>query len=177
VNFELDYAISENWLIGGNFEKMEAEVDTPQDTDGDGDPNLTKGLRLPLTPDYKASAWLEYSAPSKLFGSENWFFRTQWSITGESLNILEPLPTSDPNPQITNPAYTIGDVRVGLQGEDWEASVFINNVTDERARYTAQTGLFEWAQAQLADGRSNHQTLFVNRPMEVGVRFMKRWGN
>jgi len=177
VNFELDYAISENWLIGGNFEKMEAEVDTPQDTNNDGEPNLTKGLKLPLVPEFKASAWLEYTAPSKLFGSENWFFRTQWSVTGESLNILEPLPTDDPNPQFKNDSYTIGDVRVGLQGEDWEASMFINNVTDERATYTHGTGLFEWAQAQSAEGRAHHQTLYVNRPLEVGVRFMKRWGD
>ena len=176
LNLELDYALSENWLIGGNFEKMEAEVDTPQDTDGSGDPNLTKGLRLPLTPEYKASAWLEYTAASKLFGSENWFFRTQWSHTGESLNILEPLDETDANPQFTNDAYTIGDVRVGLIGESWEASVFINNVTDERATYTTQTGLFEWAQAQVADGRAHHSTRYVNRPLEVGVRFMYRWG-
>jgi iron complex outermembrane receptor protein len=115
---------------------MEAEVDTPQDTDNVGIPNLTKGLKLPPVPEFKSSAWLEYSAPSKLFGSENWFFRTQWSITGESLNILEPLPSDDPNPQFKNDAYTIGDVRVGLVGESWEASVFVNNVTDERATYT-----------------------------------------
>ena len=177
VNVELDYALSENWVIGGNFEAMQAEVDTPQDTDNDGIPNLTAGLKLPLVPEFKTSAWLEYSAPSKLFGSENWFFRTQWSVTGESLNILEPLPTDDPNPQFKNDAYTIGDVRVGLVGESWEASVFVNNVTDERATYTHGTGLFEWAQAQSAEGRAHHQTLYVNRPLEVGVRFMYRWGN
>lgn len=177
VNFELDFALSDKWLIGGNFEKMEAEVDTPQDTDNDGVANLTKGLKLPLVPEYKASAWLEYTSPSTLFGSESWFFRTQWSVTGESLNILEPIDMTDPNPQFKNDAYTIGDVRVGLVGESWEASVFINNVTDERATYTHGTGLFEWAQAQSAEGRAHHQTLFVNRPMEVGLRFMKRWGD
>jgi hypothetical protein len=177
LNVEIDYAINENWLVGMNYEKMEAETDTNVNTDDEDGFEIVAGLRLPVVPSYKASAWLEYSSPASLFGAQNWFFRTQWSHTGDSLNILEPIDMSDPNPQFKNPAYTIGDVRVGLQGEDWEASVFINNVTDERATYTTNTGMMEWAAAQVAEGRPHHQTLFTNRPMEMGIRFMKRWGD
>ena len=177
LNVELDYAINENWVFGGNFEKMEAETDTNHDLTGDGEFNLVAGLRLPIVPSYKASAWLEYSSPTNLFGAQDWYFRTQWSYTGDSFNILEPIELTDANPQFKNPSYTIGDIRVGLMGEDWEAALFINNVTDERAQYTVGTGQMEWAAAQTIEGRAHHSSVYTNRPTEIGVRFMKRWGD
>ena len=179
---EVDYALSDKWLLGFNIESMEAETDTAHDLDGDGivdtnEGDLEKGLRLPLVPDLKAAAWLEYRQPSDLFGSDEFFIRTQWSHTGDSVNLLEPLPPDHPNRQFTSDAFTIGDLRFGLAGEDWQADVFINNITDERALYTIRTGDYEWGAAQLAEGRMHHQTVFTNRPREVGVRFMKRWGD
>ena len=177
VNVELDYAASDRWLFGMNYEVMEAETDTSADLDGDGINDLVAGLKLPLVPDSKASAWIEYRQPTRLLGADQFFIRTQWSYTGESLNILEPIAETDPNPQHKTPAYTIGDLRAGLVGEDWQFDVFIDNLTDERAIYTRQTGLFEWAAAQTAEGRAHHQTLFVSRPLEFGIRYMKRWGD
>lgn len=177
VNVELDYTPNENWVFGANYEKMEAETNTAHDLNGDGVPNLVKGLRLPLVPSSKSAVWLEYHSPTDFLGGESFFIRTQWSHTGDSLNILEPLHSPDPNPQLVNPSYTIGDIRVGLVGEDWQVDVFINNLTDERATYTTQTGTFEWNAGASADGRARHQTFYTNRPTEVGIRFMKRWGD
>ncbi len=177
VNVEIEYAAGDNWLIGGNYEKMEAETDTSADLNGDGENDLVKGLRLPLVPSAKASAWLEYRQPVELFGGEEFYIRTQWSYTGDSLNILEPIPTSEPNPQSKTPSYTIGDIRMGISGDDWQVDVFANNITDERAQYTLQTGLFEWTAAALQDGREHHATVFTNRPREFGIRYMKRWGD
>jgi len=178
VNIELDYAFSDNWLFGMNYEVMEAETDTQHDLNGDGVDNLVAGLRLPLVPSAKGSAWLEYSMPVDLFGGEEFFIRTQWSYTGDSVSVLEARSQVDePNPQFFNPSYVIGDIRMGFIGEDWQVDVFVNNLTDERAIYTTQNGLFEWGAAQTAEGRPHHQTVFTNRPREVGVRFMKRWGD
>jgi outer membrane receptor protein involved in Fe transport len=183
ANFELDYALAENWLVGLNYERMEAETDTEADLDGvvDEDGNtaneLVAGLRLPLVPQSKGSAWLEYRQPIELFGRNEFFVRTQWSYTGDSLNILEPRGVTVPNPQFRSEAYTIGDLRAGIEGDDWQFDVFINNVADERATYTVQADLFEWTAAQTAEGRAHHQTLFVNRPREFGIRYMKRWGD
>lgn len=176
VNVELDYAPNENWVLGMNAEFMEAETDTSQDLNGDGNDNLVAGLRLPIVPEFKASAWAEYHWPVNWFGAYNAFVRTQWSYSGDTYNILEPLPTTDPNPQSKNAAYTIGDLRFGLQGETWDASVFINNITDERAQYTINTGQFEYGAATLSEGRPHTARIFTNRPREMGVRFTKRWG-
>jgi hypothetical protein len=165
-----------------NFEEIEAETDTAHDLNGDDivdtvDGDLIKGLRLPLVPDFKASAWIEYRMPTRFLGGEEFFVRTQWSHTGDSLNLLEPLSQDDPNAQFLAPAYTVGDIRAGIVGDDWQVDVFVNNVTDERALYTINTGQYEWGVAQLADGRPNHQSVYTNRPIEFGVRYMKRWGD
>ena len=109
--------------------------------------------------------------------SDEFFIRTQWSYTGDSLNTLEALPLTDPNPQFVNPSYTIGDIRMGIIGEDWQVDVFVNNITDERAQYQNQSGIFEWGAASIQDGREHHQSLYTNRPREVGIRYMKRWGD
>ncbi|MEX2125569.1 MAG: TonB-dependent receptor [Woeseia sp.] len=177
ANFELDYAFGDNWLLGLNYERMEAETDTEADLNGDGVNDLVKGLRLPLVPQSKGSAWLEYRRPTELFGRNEFFVRTQWSYTGDNLNILEPRGLTEPNPQFRSEGYTIGDLRAGIVGDDWQVDVFINNLADERANYTVQADLFEWAAAQTAEGRAHHQTLFVNRPREFGIRYMKRWGD
>ena len=178
VNVEVDYQFNENWLIGVNYEKMEAETDTSHDLNGDGNPNLTKGLRLPLVPSAKAAGWLEFRTQTDFIGGQEFFVRTQWSYTGDSLNILEPLSQVDePNAQFQNPSYVIGDIRAGIVGEDWQVDVFVNNVTDERATYTFNTGQYEWAAQQTQDGRPHIQSVFTNRPLEVGLRYMKRWGD
>ena len=173
---------NDNWLFGMNFEEIEAETDTSHDLNGDdiidiNDGDLVKGLRLPLVPDYKAAAWLEYRQAADIFGGEEFFIRTQWSMSGDSVNLLEPLPEDHPNRKFDVQGYTIGDLRFGLVGEDWQFDVFINNITDERALYTINTGQYEWGAAQIAEGRMHHQSVYTNRPREAGVRFMKRWGD
>ncbi len=134
---------------------------------------------MPLTPDYKAAAWAEYRRPTSLLGADDFFVRLQWSFTGDSVSRLEPfsLDTSS-TPQFENPGYNIGDIRVGLVGDDWQVDVFVNNLTDERAIYSYSSGPpIVWQAAQLAEGRAHHQSAYVNRPREIGVRFMKRWGD
>lgn len=177
VNVELDYAAGDNWVLGMNAEFRQAETDTTADLTGDGENDLVAGLRLPLVPEFTGSAWVEYRRPTDLLGAHDFFVRTQWSYNGDVLNILDPRGLDDPNPQFKTPAYTIGDLRAGIVGEDWQFDVFVNNLTDERAIYTIQPDLFEWAAAQLSEGRTHHQTRYVSRPLEFGVRYMKRWGN
>jgi outer membrane receptor protein involved in Fe transport len=182
VNVELDYALGEHWVLGMNAEWMEAQTDSSHDLDGvvdeDGNTDLevVGGLRLPLVPELKAAAWAEYHWPIQWEGQKNAYFRLQWSYTGDSLNILEPLPATDANLQINTPAYNIGDVRIGLQAETWDVSFFVNNLTDERAQYTYDTGWFEYGASNVAEGRAHVARVFTNRPREIGIHFTKSWG-
>jgi hypothetical protein len=155
---------------------MEAETDSEHDFDEDGDPEITAGLRLPITPAYNAATWVEYSHPTNWFGANDMFVRLQWSFTGDSVNILEPRGLDDQAPQWTNPAYDIGDLRVGFMGETWQVDVFLNNITDTRAQYTDAPSQGDWAGGNLAENRPHSRTFYTNRPRELGMRFTKRWG-
>ncbi len=81
-----------------------------------------------------------------------------------------------PNPQFTSPSYTIADFRVGVRGHDWEVSIYLNNLTDERAIYTINDGIMEWGMGSVQDGRAHLQRNYVARPREFGIRYSKRWG-
>jgi iron complex outermembrane receptor protein len=176
VNIELDYAFSQNWVFGGNIEFIEAETDSTIDLNDDGEDNITKGLRLPITPKVKGSLWLDYVKSVEWFGGTEFFSRLQASYTGDSYNILEPRGLNTPNPQFKTPSYTIADIRVGVRGSSWEVSLFLNNFTDERAIYTMVDGYMEWGMASVQDGRPHIQKAVTNRPREFGIRYMKRWG-
>ncbi len=130
-----------------------------------------------MVPKFKGSAWLGYAKEVSWFGGSEGFMRFQVSYTGERVNILEPdHPDDSPNPQFTDPAYTIADISAGVRGEDWQVSIFVNNLTDERAAYTTGSGLMEWGMANAAEGRAHVQRVYTNRPLEAGVRFTKSWG-
>lgn len=177
LNVTVDYVANDNWVLGVNYEIMEAETDTNHDLNDSGEFDITKGLRLPITPDYKASTWAEYSQPTNLFGANDLFVRLQWSFTGDSVNILQPAGLDEANPQWTNPAYDIGDLRVGLVGDDWQVDLFVNNLTDSRGQYTDSPQPGQWGGGNVAEGRDRSRSFYTNRPREFGVRFMKRWGD
>ncbi|MBT4522632.1 MAG: TonB-dependent receptor [Halieaceae bacterium] len=175
VNFEFDWAISENWLFGMNAEWLEAENDSDLKTLYDME--VEKGQELPTVADFSGSAWLNYERPIDRWG-ESMFARLQWSYRAESYNILETTAAdgSSANPQLKNDASDIGDLIVGIRGETWEASLFVNNITDERAVFTAGSGAYEWGAASTTDGRAHTQKNYINRPREYGIRLIKRWG-
>jgi hypothetical protein len=79
-----------------------------------------------------------------LFGGEEVFARLQISHTGDSVNKLDPVGIDDANPQLANKAFTIADFRTGIRGPDWELSLFVNNLMDERATYSIGTGAMLW---------------------------------
>ncbi|MEH6581375.1 MAG: TonB-dependent receptor [Halioglobus sp.] len=177
ASMEFDWAINENFVFGMNAEWLEAENDATEDLDGDGIPNVVKGQNLPITPDWTGAAWLNYERPIQNYG-ESVYARLQWSYTGASVNTLEETPAdgSSPNPQLKNDSYNIGDLILGVRGNSWDVSLFVNNLTDERAVYTNESGLFEWGMANVAEGRPHVQKTYTNRPREYGIRFVKRWG-
>jgi outer membrane receptor protein involved in Fe transport len=176
VMVEVDYAPTDGLVLGFNYEVMEAETDTTADLNGNGEDDLVAGLTLPNVPDYKASAWGQLNWPVDLFGAGNSAYaRVQWSFTGDSFNILQ--DTEYANPRTINEGYNIGDVRFGIQSDNWDVSLFVNNVTDERANYTTNTGMMEYAFSNVAEGRDHIERIYTNRPREYGIRYSMRWGN
>ena len=77
---------------------------------------------------------------------------------GESVNSLEGIESvvsgTDP---VVQDAYETGDLRIGLDGDGWGASLFVDNVWDERAELFVSN---RWAV----------QRVSVNQPRTYGFQ-------
>jgi iron complex outermembrane receptor protein len=129
----LDAVLTENLTAGFNATWLDAVLDE----DVEVTVTIPAGSRLPLSPQLKGSLFAQYQ------WNVNWFsgrahdawVRLQWSYVDDMLNIAEPLElyTDGPAPQIVMPSYNIGDLKFGVNGDNWSVQLFINNLTDERA--------------------------------------------
>jgi outer membrane receptor protein involved in Fe transport len=157
---------------------LDAEV--TNDIDLDGRPatvEIPAGSRLPNSPEFKTSGWLDYSWTTNFIPGQA-FARLQASHTGDSLNQLTAVQnfTSAANPLVKTPSFTITDFRIGLAMEnDWQVDLFVNNLTDERAQYSEASGFFELPFTSVEDGRDGVRRIYTNRPREFGIRISKRW--
>lgn len=174
VNAEFDWAISQNWTFGINAEWLEAENDTDLRPLG---VDINDGDDLPTVAEWTGAAWLNYEQSMDYFGGSSFYARLQWSYRGDSINKIEndPADGSSANPQLEIPESDVGDFLMGVRGDSWEVSAFVNNLTDERAVYN-NSSLFEWAHGNSAEGRDHTEQLYINRPREYGIRVIKRWG-
>ena len=124
---------------------------------------VTKGARLPLTPDWSASLGIEYRARGSLLDAQP-FARLDLAYVGESVNNLEGIESvvAQGGVQIQE-EYQTGDFRVGLEAERWSAALFVDNVWDERANLFLSN---RWALPQRQS---------INRPRTFGLQFRYNW--
>ena len=166
VESEFSVALSEAWQVDATLGYNKAQVSKatiltligpPPDNDVFEVP-VTKGARLPLTPDWSASLGIEYRSPLKLFDAQP-FARLDLAYVGESVNNLEGLESVvGPNAVQVQDAYQTGDLRLGLDGEKWSAALYVDNVWDERADLFLSN---RWAV----------QRQSINRPRTIGLQF------
>jgi outer membrane receptor protein involved in Fe transport len=84
--------------------------------------------------------------------------RFDFAYVGESVNSLEGIESVvSGNPPVVQDAYETGDLRIGLDADAWSASLFIDNVWDERAELFFSN---RWAV----------QRLSVNQPRTYGLQ-------
>ena len=97
------------------------------------------GDRLPLVPVRSASFSVDYSWP--LANARSLSFYSNYQYVGKSQNLFSPYlantttgaRTTTPDPGFAEvPAYSVIDLRVGVQSDRWSASVYANNVGNER---------------------------------------------
>jgi outer membrane receptor protein involved in Fe transport len=163
---EAEFAINftEQWQLDGSFSWNDAEV-ADATTITLIDPNdiprsftVEEGARLPLTPDMSATIGIEFRPAAQWLNAQP-FARFDVAYQGDSVNSLEGIESvvADSTVDIQD-AYETGDVRFGLEGEKWTASIFVDNVWDERAELFFSN---RWAV----------QRLSVNRPRTYGLQF------
>ncbi len=118
----------------------------------------TKGARLPLTPELSGALGIEWRPRGQLLNSQP-FARLDFAYVGEVVTNLEGFESVVGQAGVsTQDAYETADFRVGLEGEVWSGSFFVENLSDERA-VTFRSN--RWAEPRLS----------ITRPRTYGLQF------
>ena len=123
LEFEVQAYPSDNLQLGATLGYTEAELteDLPVATDGlDGD-------RLPYVPEYSFSLNGRYQFPAFTSFGGTGFVGGDLSFQDDQVNRLRP---TDPTYRQID-SYSVLNLRVGVEGEQWSAIVGVNNVFDE----------------------------------------------
>ena len=151
------------WSIEATFGYNDGEL-SKADTlfEGtEGAITVPTGTRLPIVPDFKAHLNVTYTFPNLWMGGEP-YIMARFTHTGESVNSLAGIESSPfLSPVVPQDDWQMLDLQFGLEAQDWSVSLFIDNITDEKAQ------LF-------FNNRFAQQRLSVNQPRTIGinVRFM-----
>ena len=140
VEADFAFSMNDNWQLDGAVSWNDAQTDGAATLnfgeDDEGNPlgfTVQDGARLPLTPDWSATLGVEYRSSGQLLDAQP-FARFDVAYVGESVNSLEGIESVvSGNAPVVQDAYTTGDLRIGLDGDAWSASFFVDNVWDERA--------------------------------------------
>ncbi len=154
--FELAARANDNWDFAVSATYADATI-TKTQFGATGDPiaGIRDGNRLPTAPELQAAASATYSWPwgSGFDSYVNFTVQyvgssyTQLADQEAGFGFLSTTPTGNEgtirgfgDPSITDfrfdaelPDYQIGNLRFGVQADQWEVALFVNNVWDERA--------------------------------------------
>ena len=147
--FDLVATLTDNFTFGATAGYVDSEVNKPRG-------GFIEGGRLPNSPEWTASAYTEYRMP--LSSGLDAYLRADVSYVDEqaTLAFTDSQPTG-----VAVDAYSVGNVRLGLDGEAWGLDLFIDNVWDERA---------ELGRGLAGNGNNLDSTRFtINRPRTVGI--------
>jgi outer membrane receptor protein involved in Fe transport len=123
---------------------------------------IIKGSRLPLTPDWKASVVLNHEFQGELLGSTPSLGIT-YQYTGDSASSLAGIASTEVVNEVrVQSAYSLANLRFGLENDSWSATVFVNNIFNE---YAEQYFSDRWIQTRLS----------VNQPRTYGISFRKNF--
>jgi outer membrane receptor protein involved in Fe transport len=164
VEAEFAFKVNDAWQIEGSVTYNDAHVSqattlTLVDEGGTTyEFDVTDGARLPLTPDWSATLGIEFRPRGQLLNAQP-FARFDFAYVGDSVNNLEGIESVvAPSGVQDLDSYQTGDLRLGLEGERWSGSFFVDNVWDERANLFLSN---RWAL----------QRQSVNRPRTFGLQF------
>jgi outer membrane receptor protein involved in Fe transport len=151
---DVTYLLTDDWLLSaaGSYNQAELDKDLVVGT------NLSpKGTELPSVPKFKANITSRYNFEMMNYQSH---FQLVYSYVGERQSDIFKFTGDDTSVDVrdTLDAYNILNLSLGIEDENWKASLYVSNLTDERA--------------QLSKGSASWDTTtVVNRPRTVGISF------
>ena len=140
---------------------------------------MEKGNRLPSVPEFQMAANATYKWPltdrleGYLTGSYQHVGDRYTQVADQRSGFETFTPRTFGAPTITSftfepllPEYDIANLRFGVRADDWEAALFINNITDE----SAKLGLDQ------ERGRVARVGFLTNQPRTIGVTYRRNFG-
>lgn len=142
MDVELTILPSDGWTLGlVSTYLFQAEIDDNIQIFDERAPDslaldIAAGTHLPLASDLNIAAYGEYSWQVDLLGGGDAYVRVQYSYTDSSFNRLI---DNDGDPAGTGvggraeqPSYDLWDLRAGFSNSDWDVSLYVDNLADER---------------------------------------------
>ncbi|MGH8132633.1 MAG: TonB-dependent receptor, partial [Steroidobacteraceae bacterium] len=156
----VDFRIDDSWSLQAAANYTDAHVTSAVD------PNYQSyvGERLPFAPYFSWSANVRYEHP--LGRSLRGYTQFDIAHKGDMWNGLNPQDKQSGLPRILQPAYSIMNLRFGLQptqDERWLVELYITNLADKNAIVYSNTGNFDLRET-------------TNEPRVFGLRLNYRWG-
>lgn len=148
--------IGESWQLRGGVAYNVAELEGDFATIA-REPRFVyaeDGRRLAHTPEWGWSFSASYKRP--LAGERELYSRAAWSYTDERWNLLA---RQSEQPPAVMDAYSLLQLRGGIDFGDWAAEVFVTNATDERAEIFQNSGYYD-------------PRVTTIQPRTIGVRFI-----
>jgi iron complex outermembrane receptor protein len=164
-DFRLTTAIS--------YVNAELAADAPINVAGGNSRSGLDGDRIPNVPEFTINASMEYGRDLPWFGGVRGYGYINVDYTGDSFSDFNPflidIPTLTPTTVVNDVYarqgdYVIVDLRFGLEGDKWDATVYVENVLDDRAI----TNVFVGAPFRPSPGQN-----FIERPRTIGVSFSR----
>jgi len=125
--FELNALLTDNWNVNFAYattdSKIKADVEIP---------NIV-GQEIPLVPDHTINLGTSWTKPLNRKSGTSLVIRGDYRRVGTTWwgpgnTFVSPLPWNE----IPRDAYDVLDVRAGLQGKDWELTLWAKNALDEK---------------------------------------------
>ena len=162
AEFDMSWLVTDSFNLSlagsyNNAELQEPYWQTSDERDSGAPPRAPKGQEMPYVPKTQMTAIGRYDMEMAGFPG---YLQAAVSYTGASWNDLETALRTK------QPAYTIVNLSAGIQRDDWNFDLFINNATDERATID----FIDPSYGGALDTRT-----VTNRPRSIGVRFGKRF--
>ena len=165
VEGDFDWAATQNFTLSGTLGWNNAELanDTTLWPGTDNERFAPKGTRLPLMPNWKYSVTGRYDFNGSLLDAHPFLLGT-YNYNGDSVNSLAGIQVSVAQTGTRKtPSYQLFNLRFGLEGKDWSAAFFVDNVFDEYAQ-------------MFYSERYTQTRVIVMPPRTYGITFRKEFG-
>jgi len=159
IESNIDFRPNDNWSLQAAVNYTDASVTSA------ASPTYQAyvGERLPFAPYFNWSWNVRYEHP--LGRDLRGYLQFDMTHKGDMYNGLNPNDVNTGLPRILQPAYTLMNLRLGLNPDSskWLTELYITNLTDKNAVVYSNTGNFDLR-------------LTTNEPRVYGIRLSYRWG-